>query len=60
MPTNFIKTKDSYTAEKLKAQGLKLISYSYDMYVFVNDSKVKVNFESIDPTKVYYTNVLHI
>lgn len=60
MPTKFITTKEKYIADKLKAQGFSLVSFSYGVYTFVNNGAIKLNFNSEDIKKVYYTDKLHV
>ena len=60
MPTKFIATKDKSIADRLKAQGFHPVSFSYGIYTFTNDGAIKLNFNSEDSKKVYYTDKLHV
>ena len=55
---NFIKTTDKETAEKLMAEGFKLISQSGSMYTFLNQPSKQFDFNKIDNKKVVYDNKL--
>lgn len=56
---NFIRTTDSNTKSLLLSQGFKIVSDNKDCYVFINETN-KLNFDSIDKTKIQYTNMLYI
>lgn len=58
MNKKFIKTTDTETANKLIALGFNLISHIGSVYTFLNETPQKLNFESVDKTKVVYDNKL--
>ena len=60
MKQTFIKTTDTETAEKLIALGFKLISHIGSVYTFINEIPQKLNFESVDKTKIAYDNKLSL
>jgi hypothetical protein len=57
---NFIKTTDKETADKLIAEGFKLISQSGSMYTFLNQPSKQFDFNKIDNKKVVYDNKLNL
>ena len=57
---NFILVQDVETAKLLKSMGLKSIPSNNNTLVFVNDDKVKINFNLIDKSKICYSNKLSI
>ena len=60
MEKKFIKTTDTETANKLIALGFNLISHIGNVYTFLNEVPQKLNFDSVDQTKVVYDNILSI
>ena len=58
MKTNFIKTSDLDTANKLKLNGFTEVSKEGEFYVFLNDGKQ--NFSEDDSKKMMYTNILNM
>ena len=56
----FIKTTDNETANKLIALGFNLISHSGNVYTFLNEAPQKLNFDSVDKTKIVYDNKLSL
>jgi hypothetical protein len=56
----FIKTTDTETANKLIALNFKLISHIGSVYTFLNEVPQKLNFESVDTTKIVYDNKLSL
>lgn len=58
MKDNFVKTSDSDTAEKLKANGFTEVSKEGEFFVFLNDGKQL--FSKEDDKKVILTNVISI
>lgn len=52
--SKFIQTSDPATRDALKKAGLKEVSKTYGVYVFIND-KNKMNFDKND-LKFSYTN----
>lgn len=57
---NFIITQDESVGNILIANGFRLLSKICDTYTFVNDTNKKFNFDSIDTTKIHFTNKLNI
>ena len=57
---NFIKTADKETANKLVACGFQLISKIGSVYIFLNETSKKINFDDIDEKKVIYDNILSL
>lgn len=55
---NFIITQDKTVSTYLLANGFYMVSNINNTYTFINDEKVKLNFEEIDNTKIYFTNIL--
>ena len=60
MDKKFIKTTDTETANKLKAFGFKLVSNIGNVYTFLNETPQKLNFDSVDKTKIAYDNKLSL
>lgn len=56
----FIKTTDSETANKLIALNFKLVSHIGSVYTFLNEVPQKLNFDSVDTTKIVYDNILSL
>lgn len=56
----FIKTTDVETANKLIALNFKLVSHIGSIYTFLNDVPQKLNFDSVDKTKIVYDNKLSL
>lgn len=56
----FIKTTDIDTANKLKALGFKMASHIGNVYTFLNDVPQKLNFDSVDKTKIVYDDKLSL
>lgn len=56
----FMKTTDAETANKLIALGFKLISHIGSVYTFLNEAPQKLNFDSVDATKIAYDNKLSL
>jgi hypothetical protein len=56
----FIKTTDKETADKLIAEGFKLISNVNNVYTFLNEEPNRLNFESIDKKMIVYDNILSL
>lgn len=57
---NFIVTQDKSVSNVLIAHGFHLLSNVCGTYTFVNETKEKFNFDSIDTAKVRFTNKLNI
>ena len=60
MEKKFIKTTDVETANKLIAFGFKLVSNIGNVYIFLNEVPQKLNFDSVDKTKIVYDNKLSL
>ena len=60
MEKKFIKTTDTETANKLLAFNFKLVSHIGSVYTFLNETPQKLNFESVDQTKIAYDNKLSL
>lgn len=60
MEKKFIKTTDTETANKLIAFGFKLVSNIGNVYTFLNEVPQKLNFDSVDKTKIVYDNKLSL
>ena len=56
----FMKTTDAETANKLIALGFNLISHFGNVYTFLNEAPQKLNFDSVDKTKIVYDNKLSL
>ena len=57
MNKKFIVTRDSEVAKQLAA-AFKQINNFNGTWVFLNEVSASFNFEQLDKTKFYYTNVL--
>lgn len=57
---NFIKTTDTETATKLETMGFKLMSHVGNMYTFLNNNPLSMNFEEVDAKKIVYDNKLSL
>lgn len=60
MKNKFIKTTDVETANKLIAFGLILVSQIGSVYTFLNEPPQKLNFDSVDKTKIVYDDKLSL
>ena len=60
MNKNFIKTTDKTTADKLIANGFKLISSAGNIYTFINQVPKNFNFDMIDKKMIVYDNILSL
>ena len=56
---NFITTTDKSTADKLIAEGFKLVSNIGNSYTFLNETRKNFNFEEVKKN-VVYTNTLSL
>ena len=56
----FIITQDKSVSNILIAHGFTLLSNVCGTYTFINITPEKFNFDSIDATKIYFTNKLNI
>lgn len=56
----FIKTTDKLTADKLTAEGFKLISKVGSVYTFLNNPPQNFNFDEIDKKRIVYDNILSL
>ena len=56
----FIKTTDIETANKLIAFNFKLVSHIGNVYTFLNEVPQKLNFDSVDKTKIVYDNIISL
>ena len=56
----FIKTTDKETADKLIAEGFKLISQVNNVYTFLNQPPSNFNFDAVDKKKIAYDNILSL
>lgn len=56
----FIITQDQSVGNLLLANGFYLVSNVSGVYTFLNKIPEKFNFDSVDNTKIHYTNILHI
>ena len=56
----FIITQDKSVSNILIAHGFTLLSNVCGTYTFINNTPEKFNFDSIDTTKVHFTNKLNI
>lgn len=57
---NFIKTADKETANKLIVSGFQLLSKIGNVYIFLNETSRKINFDSVDEKKIIYDNILSL
>ena len=60
MKKTFIKTTDAETANKLTALNFKLVSHIGSVYTFLNEVPQKLNFDSVDQTKIAYDNKISL
>ena len=60
MNKRFIKTTDAETANKLIALNFKLVSHIGTIYTFLNESSQRLNFDSVDKSKIVYDNKLSL
>lgn len=60
MDKKFIKTTDEETANKLTEFGIKLVSHIGNVYTFLNEVPQKLNFDSVDKSKIVYDNKLSL
>jgi hypothetical protein len=60
MNKRFIKTTDVETANKLIALNFKLVSHIGSIYTFLNESPQRLNFDSVDKSKIVYDNKLSL
>lgn len=60
MEKKFIKTTDTETANKLIAFGFKLASQIGNVYTFLNEPPQRLNFDSVDKTKIVYDDKLSL
>ena len=56
----FMMTQDQSVGNLLLANGFHLVSHISGVYTFLNEIPANFNFSSIDKSKIYYTNILHI
>lgn len=56
----FIITQDQSVSNTLIAYGFHLLSNVCGTYTFVNKVPEKFSFDSVDATKLYFTNKLNI
>lgn len=56
----FIITQDESVSNVLLAHGFHLVSHIGNTYTFMNETPEKFNFDSVDTTKLHFTNILHI
>lgn len=54
----FIVTENKSISDELIANGFLLLSNSGGVYTFINQTKGKFSFSSIDTTKVHFTDKL--
>lgn len=57
--SNFVVTTDKETANKLIAEGFRLVTEIGGTYTFENKPN-NINFDKIDTKKVAYTNILSL
>lgn len=57
---NFIITQSESTANQLIAHGFRLLSNICGTYTFMNEVPEKFDFDSVDITKLYFTNNISI
>ena len=60
MEKKFIKTTDVETANKLIAFNFTLVSHIGNVYTFLNEVPHKLNFDSVDKSKIIYDNKLSL
>ena len=56
----FVKTTDIDMANKLIAFNFKLVSHIGNVYTFLNEVPQKLNFDSVDKTKIVYDDKLSL
>lgn len=56
----FIITQDESVGHILIAHGFRLLSNVCGTYTFMNNTPEKFNFDSVDTTKLHFTNKLTI
>lgn len=57
---NFILVQDVETAKLLKSMGLKSIPSNNNVFIFINNDEIKVNFDLVDKSKICYSNKITI
>ena len=57
---NFIVTKDVEVANKLIAQGFRLITLINGAYTFENKSAANMDFDATVNKKIFFTNMLSL
>lgn len=60
MNNRLIKTTDVETANKLIALNFKLVSHIGSIYTFLNEAPQRLNFDSVDKSKIVYDNKLSL
>lgn len=58
MDYKFIMTTDEKVADKMITFGFKIASHIGNNYIFINDEKIKFNFESMK--NICFTNKMYI
>ena len=56
----FIITQDESVSNQLLAHGFYLLSNVSGTYTFINEAPERFSFDSIDTTKLHFTNKLNI
>ena len=56
----FIKTTDKETADKLTAEGFKLVSQTNNVYTFLNQPPQNFSFDETIKKKIAYDNILSL
>lgn len=56
----FILVQDKDAAATLTKMGFKSMPSVDNTFIFINDGKIKVNFDLIDKSKIYYSNKINI
>lgn len=56
----FIITQDKTVSSILIAHGFRMISNISGTYTFINEAPEKFSFDSIDCTKIYFTNKINL
>ena len=56
----FIKTTDADTANQLMAFGFHLVSHIGSVYTFLNEVPQKLNFDSVEKSKIVYDDKLSL
>ena len=54
---NFITTTDKQTADKLIAEGFKLVSQIGNSYTFLNEATKSIKFEEVKKNIAYTNNL---